>query len=293
MLFLPFVTLFALSATAVPLESSPLSKHPSIDTLNSFSAQVSSLADEINGWNGQQNGVESIMRHGKEAIAMLHVAVTQMKETESIDYWNSGLGFAGAGLAVSGKAHNFAAAVMAKMTQLKAGQLQQPMFQLLDDAYTEATQFFVASKEKMPAFVYSLLKPFHTELLGTIAEAREAFRPSQEIVVVVVQGNTPGAPPTSYTLPPGAPIPTQFARPPPGPPAQDSPMPQYSPLPQYPQQAVQYSSRPTLNQYTPYTPRPTQASDSAKYTPYNARPQEAPYRTAASAPEPQTTGYAW
>jgi len=269
MLVLLFVTLLTAVATAIPAEQASFARHPSIDTLNQFASQVQSVAEEINRWNGNPAGVEPLLRHARDAIGTLHFAVNQIEQGGDIDYLSSGLGFASAGLSVSQKAHIFTGATTAKLSLFKSIKAEQPVFIMLDQAYTETTAFFNAAKKKMPTIVYNLLKGFHNEILGTLADAREAFRPKQDVVVVVVEGTSitfgggPSQPATVYQ-----PLP-QYTQPPQwGPNPQQTqwrpnPQTQWTQYPQYPQYPQQQQQQ---QQYKAFTPQLATAT-STQYAP--------------------------
>jgi hypothetical protein len=252
MLFLAFFTVFTSLAASVPLDSAPPSKYPSIDTLNKFATLLGSLADEIGNWNGAPNGMNNIVQHSRQTIDTLHAAIDQIYTGEPLDYLTVLFSFAPVGININSKAHSLANSLQSKLTKFKSLNQEETMYHLLDDAYTETTSFFNVTSPKMPPFIYSVMKPFHTELLGTLAVARESFRPSQEVIVVIMENNTPGAPPITYTLPPGSPRPTGKLMLPPSyeyqPPAQcvqPAPYAQYTP---------QYT-QPIQDGYAAYTPR--------------------------------------
>jgi hypothetical protein len=303
MLLLPTVSLLLPFTAAVPLESQPSVKHPSIDTLNTFSTQVKAIADSVTSWDGQFGTGEGLLRRCKDAISTLHMAVVQMEEADGIDYWSSSLGFIGAGLSVGSNAHTFTNSIESKRVQFKGLHLESQVFLMLDSAFTEATAFFTATKKKMPEFVYSLLKPFHSELLGTLATTRELFRPKQEVVVIIMDG--PGGP-TSYTMPAGASIATIPAE---MPTRSYQPPPQATAPAQYPQQPPRYSSQyapqPPHAHYTAYTPvfGPSNQPQYAAYTPLSAQSRRPQYTTFTPqinqgrltqfTPAPLPSTYAW
>jgi hypothetical protein len=259
MLFLAFFTLFTSLVASVPLDSAPPSRYPSIDTLNRFATLLGSLADEIGSWNGAQNGMNNIVQHSRQTIDTLHVAINQMSTGEAFDAWTILFSFSPVGISINSKAHSLANSLQNKLTQFKSLNEQETMYLLLDSAYQETTIFFNVTSSKMPG-LYSLMKPFHTELLGTLAVARESFRPSQEVIVVIIENNTPGAPPITYTMPPGSPRPTG----------------KLSFPPSYEYQAPAQCVQPAP--YAQYTPQYTQPIQDG-YAAYTPQLPTAPYPT--------------
>jgi len=253
MLFSSFIALFATLAATSPLDSQPSARHPSLDTLDRFASLIGKLGDEIGSWDGNPDTVYRFVRRSREAIDTLHAATNQIANGDNLDYWTVLSGFGPAGLSINTKTHALANALASKNSKFKAIRQEQTIFDLLDQSYTESTLFFETTSKKMPPGVYTLMKPFHTELLGTLAVARESYRPSQQVVVVIVQNPIPGGPPVTYTLPPGSPMPTGGAQFPPYDQYQQPP--QYGQGPQYPQYPPQYPQNPGQADYSPYTPK--------------------------------------
>jgi hypothetical protein len=252
------LTLFAIPATCLPVEFTPQARHPAIDTLNQFADQLQTLADDLNHWDGNRNAVDRLLNSGKRVVSMLGTAVNQVNDSGDVDYFSSALGLSGAALSVTTKTHSFANAVTSKIAKVKAVGADQAVFQLLDQAYSEARGFFEALKAKSPGLIYNILSPFRNELLGTVAEAREQYRP-KEVVVVIVPESGGGSPAYTFAggvptgLPAGYGTDSQY---------QYQPANTYSPNGQYQtgsfyQPQLQYTPNPVEPQYTRYTPAPT------------------------------------
>jgi hypothetical protein len=277
MRLLRFLPLFA-TVYCVPVESTPQAKHPAIDVLNKFAEEVQLLGEEFGRWDGNPNAVERLLNIGRGAVATLHNATSLLNDSGDVDFLSSGLGLAGAGLSITFKTHSFASAATAKLALMKNVGADQAFYQVLDQAYTEATSFFTASKAKTPAFIFSLIGPFRNEILGVVADAREQYKPKQEVVVVVVPGKDGGN--SLYTFTGG--IPTAFpTAPPTANPTGYVPDAQY----QYkPQPQTSYSSFSAYQSGSPYQPQ-------LEYSPANSNPYDSQYTRSPPSQSAQYSQY--
>jgi len=246
-----------------------MAPHPSIATLEAYARQVKWLTGELDRWDGRANGVYPIFDHSAEAVSTLRQAAKQMRDSMGIDFFSSAAGFMKVSGEMSGIAKAYSVSVQAKLPQFKAIRQQQKMYEYLDGAFAEGTAYFAAAREKMPKVVFSSLDLYHSQVLATLGQAREAFRPGKETVIVVVDGG-PGQPPYTYTLPPGAPMPTIM----PSRPNNPYTFPTYTPAPQYPQ--APWS--PDFSQENPWRPQPDYSPNNPwapepGYSPYNPFPQ--------------------
>jgi hypothetical protein len=176
--------------SAVPANNAPQAEHPAVASLGYTSSQLGVLVQELNAFTGDPLTGDRIIRHAQETLGSLSRCVQDVKNGPTFDIKNT-LSVGGPLTTLDYEVHQLANALKSKKDIIDKSRMGPIVYNLLKQTFADTSELSTAIVAKLPIGVSALVGVLSSEIVSTISNIRDLYRPATDVTIIIADPSRP------------------------------------------------------------------------------------------------------